>query len=264
MSEEESTELARRLLEQYAMSGQADRAASLAGTGEGNPLFIEELAASLAERSTQDADALPTSIRGIVGARLDALPPAERAVLLDAAVVGKVFWRGAVARLRSGSDDLSDVLGSLERRDLIRREAVSRIRGDHQFSFKHVLIMDVAYQTLPRAERRSRHAVIAEFLEEAMPELGDAAAPLAHHWREAGQLDRARDNLVAAAEQAGRGWAKERAVKLYQEALEIVPKSDPDLRRDILRRLAVATQATMHQFDVEQQRARSPESDGTS
>ena len=59
--------------------------------GEGNPLFIEELAASVAENATKEFAELPTTIRGIVSARLDALPPDERAVLLDAAVVGKVF-----------------------------------------------------------------------------------------------------------------------------------------------------------------------------
>ncbi len=256
LPEADATELARRLLAQHYVAAQADRAASLAGTGEGNPLFIEELAASLGERSTAEADELPTSIRGIVGARLDALPPAERAVLLDAAVVGKVFWRGAIARLRREADDLSRLLGSLEQRDLIRRDAVSRIQGEQQFSFKHALIHDVAYQTLPRSEKRSRHAAIAGFLEEATPELGDSAAALAHHWREGGDPNRALTYLLAAADQAGRGWAKDRAARLYQEALDLVPEENRALRRDILRRQVVASQAAVHVADVELLRAR--------
>jgi hypothetical protein len=125
---------------------------------EGNPLFIEELAASLAERP--DAGELPTSIRGIIAARLDALPTPERSLLLDASVVGRIFWDGAVEAMEPGREALA-LLGSLERRDLIRREAVSRLQGRHQFRFKHTLIKDVAYQRLTRAARRTRHELVA-------------------------------------------------------------------------------------------------------
>ena len=79
--EEDGTELARRLLEHHRFSAEQQRAAAIAATGEGNPLFIEELAASIADGASADLGELPTSIRGIVSSRLDALPPAERAVL---------------------------------------------------------------------------------------------------------------------------------------------------------------------------------------
>jgi class 3 adenylate cyclase len=256
LAETDAVELTRRLLVQHEVDGSVDRADVLATTAEGNPLFIEELAASLAERATDEAQELPTSIRGIVSARLDALPSAERAVLLDAAVAGKVFWRGALERLRPEVSNLSDLLGTLEHRDLIRRDAVSGIRGEQQFSFKHVLIRDVAYQTLPRSERRQRHAAIAAFLEQARPDLGDAAAPLAHHWREAGENERALQYVLAAAEQAGRGWAKERAADLYREALDLVPEANSGLRREIVRRLAVAEAAAWHVTDAERLRKR--------
>src|SRR5438093_12649317 len=108
--------------------------------GEGNPLFIEELAASVAEHAKATAAEMPTTIRAIVSARLDALPPGERAVLLDAAVVGKVFWRGALERMSAGQLELSRLLDSLEIRDLVRREPISRLRTDQQFRFKPVPI----------------------------------------------------------------------------------------------------------------------------
>jgi predicted ATPase len=253
-------ELTRRLLAQREVAGSDDQAELLATTAEGNPLFIEELTAGVAERTTGPAQELPTSIRGIISARLDALPPAERQVLLDAAVVGRVFWGGVLSRFQPERDDLSAVLGSLERRDLIRRAAVSRIRGEQQFTFKHVLIRDVAYQTLPRAERRQRHGTVARFLEEATPDLGDAAAALGHHWREAGEPQRAITYLMAAAEQAGRGWAKETALRLYREAMELVPKEDKELRRELVRRVAITTQAAWHVFDAQRLRARTDES----
>jgi class 3 adenylate cyclase len=255
----DAVELTRRHLAQREVAGSEDQAEVLATTAEGNPLFIEELAASMAERTTDPAQELPTSIRGIVSARLDALPPAERHVLLDAAVIGRVFWGGALSRLQPERDDLPAVLGSLERRDLIRRASVSRIRGEQQFAFKHVLIRDVAYQILPRAERRQRHGAVARFLEEVTPDLGDAAAVLGHHWLEAGEPERALTYLMASAEQAGRGWAKERALHLYREALELVPEENKELRRELVRRVAITAQAAWHVFDAEALRARSDE-----
>lgn len=244
LSDESGRELATQLL------GQLDRApaeaARVADTAEGNPLFIEELAASLAEESTASGD-LPTNIRALIAARLDSLPTEERAILVDASVVGRVFWRGALAEMAERAD-LSRLLGSLEARDLVNREAVSRIKGDQQFGFKHGLIHEVAYQTLPRAARRSRHAAVARFLE-ATTAVGQSHEALGHHWRAAGEDDRAIEHLTAAADQAGRGWAKQRAVMLYREALELLDAEDPR-RREIMLRLAVAVQAAYHIGDV--------------
>jgi predicted ATPase len=246
LTSQASLELTGLLLER--LGAPDPRAAHIADMSEGNPLFIEELAASVAERSTETAE-LPTSVRAIVAARLDALPAEERSVLLDASVVGRVFWREALARM-AARKDLSTVLGSLEERDLVRREVVSRIRGDQQFAFKHALIRDVAYQTLPRGARRERHAAVAGYLDEMTRAGGQANEALAHHWREAGEHDRAVDCLLVAAEQAGRGWAKERAVVLYRTALELIPRDDTSRRSAVMRRLAVATQAMYHVTDA--------------
>jgi class 3 adenylate cyclase/energy-coupling factor transporter ATP-binding protein EcfA2 len=247
LTDDASRELAELILERA--QAPDSQAAAVAETAEGNPLFIEELAAAFAERSAADGTDLPTSVRGIVAARLDALPAEERTVLLDASVVGRVFWRGALARM--GSEDLSEILGSLEQRGLIRREAVSRIQGDQQFAFKHGLIREVAYATLPRAARRGRHATVAEFLDATTGAVGQSNEAIAHHWREAGEQQRAVDCLIAAGDQAGRGWAKERAVALYRSALELLPADDEEGRRMVKRRLAVALQALYHIPDAE-------------
>jgi class 3 adenylate cyclase len=245
LSETSARELAERLL---SRAGEASKPAeAVARTAEGNPLFIEELVASLAERTTTDV--LPTNIRAIVSARLDGLPAEERSVLVDAAVVGRVFWRGALARMEE-RDALSALLGSLEERDLITREAISRIKGDQQFAFRHGLIRDVAYQTLPRAARRERHAAVAAYLDETTRAGGQSTEALAHHWREAGEENRAVDCLLVAAEQAGRGWAKDHAVALYRAALELIP-SDDTRRSAVMRRLAVALQALYHVPDAQ-------------
>ena len=233
---------ARELAEHLLGEGPVDRILEIA---EGNPLFIEELSASIAERGAEE---LPTNIRAIIAARLDALPDAERALLLDASVVGRVFWDGSLP-----GPDVPTLLGSLERRDFIRREPISRLQGQQQFRFKHILIRDIAYAQLTRPARRTRHEAVARFLEETTVETAAAADAIAHHWLEAGDTARAADFLVAAADDAARGWAKARAVELYTEAVALMPESDPR-RRDVQLRLAVAVQALFHIPDAERLR----------
>jgi class 3 adenylate cyclase len=246
LGEEDSRDLARELLQSHGESN-IDR---LAATAEGNPLFIEELAASVSEGATA-TDKLPTNVRAIVSARLDALPTTERSLILDASVVGRVFWRRVLESQGWESGSLSDALDSLEQRDFIRRDATSRVGGDQQYSFKHTMIRDVAYETLPRSKRRSRHAAVARFVEDDAGEL-DAVAPfLAHHWREAGDSDRALDYLLTAAERASRGWAKEEAVQFYDRALELVPADHRERRRRLMLARSVAAQAAVHIEDAE-------------
>ena len=248
-----SQELVAHLIEDPAL--RDERAQAVTESGEGNPLFLEELAAAVAERSADER--LPTSVRSIIAARLDSLPPEERGVLVDASVVGRVFWRGALMEI-AARDDLSRMLGSLEARDLVQREAVSRIKGDQQYAFKHGLIHEVAYGTLPRPARRSRHAAVARFLE-AATSVGQSHEALGHHWREAGENDRAAEQLIRAAEQAGRGWAKARALELYGEAFELVPEEDAERRRSIRMRQVVLSQALIHTVQRDVQRPPHPE-----
>ncbi|MDQ3894731.1 MAG: AAA family ATPase, partial [Actinomycetota bacterium] len=243
LAPEISRELVVRLLAQRTEASVAV-AERLSETAEGNPLFIEELAASFLERAASSDDQLPSTVKGIIAARLDALPPAERATILDAAVVGKVFWRGALAHL-GGDAGLAEILDSLEQRNLIRHEQSSRIEGEDQFSFRHMLIREVAYATLPKAVRRERHAAVARFLEQAAGDrAAESAASLAHHWEQAGDRGRAGDYLVKAAEQAERAWAKQAAASFYTRALEVLPEDDTARLRAIrLRRAAAMVQA---------------------
>ena len=233
--------------------GSGDQAEEVIRLAEGNPLFIEQLAASIGEMGP---GRLPTNVREIVAARLDALPREERSLLLDAAVVGKVFWLDAL-RTMSGGDDQLQLLEQLERRDLIRRETSSIIEGQQQFAFTHMLIRDVAYDLLPRADRMRRHALIAEFVGNTTGVSGEAIGALARHWRAAGDNDRAVEQLVRAAELAERGWAKDHAAALYREAFELVPAEDTARRNMVRRRLALASSASFHLADV--RRAGSPQ-----
>ena len=230
--------------------GADTKASHVAEVAEGNPLFIEQLAAVMSERGGEETGGLPTTIRGLVAARLDALPVDEREVILDASISGRLFWRGALERIARDPACLADALAALERRDLIRRDTVSRIEGDQQWSFKHVLIRDVAYDLQPRGRRRDGHRHVAEFIEASTPEVGEAGAALARHWRAAGELHHAVQHFVAAAEEAERGWAKDYAVTLYKEALDMTPPEEVDRVRFLRKRLAVAQMAMFHLGDV--------------
>jgi class 3 adenylate cyclase/tetratricopeptide (TPR) repeat protein len=213
-----------------------DRIVDVAG---GNALFIEELAVSLVE-GFGHADALPGTVRTAIAARIDLLPPHQRAVLLNASVIGTTFWRAILGSM-SSVPDLDDALAALEARDLVRRSPGSRVEGDVEFSFKHMLIREVSYATLPKAVRRDLHAAVARYIEGAAHDhLRDLAWLLAHHWREAGERRKAIDYLLLAAEHALEGWAKEEAIALFDDAVELASDLDPALATRIRLRRAMS------------------------
>lgn len=236
-------ELTRELLQGHTVAPAVlERISEVAG---GNPLFIEELSTSVAEGTTDPTHMLPTSVVSIISARLDALPQRERRLLMDASVIGRTFWHGVLAALDS-APGLDEALSSLEAREFIRRQLVSEIEGDETYSFRHASIREVAYNTLPRAERRERHAAVARLIEERLSgQPGALAEVLAHHWLAAGDSKRAIDYLLAAAEQADNSWAKQEAIALYTEVMSLLSDDDPRRRTVGLRR-AVAQQAMLH------------------
>jgi predicted ATPase len=229
---------AHALVAQLTSSIAGDAAGQIEATAGGNPLFIEELAAWVAEGG--DETALPNTVKAMIAARLDALPKEERSVLNDAAVVGKVFWRGVLAGLGTGGDALDAILDSLESRDVIRTETSSRVEGDREYAFRHILIRDVAYSTLTRGARRDRHQAVATFFEQKLPDTDSLAPILAYHWKEAGDPERAVAYLLSAAERAELGWANAEAVALYEEALSLIPRGEDDRRKAIGMRRSVA------------------------
>ncbi len=241
-------ELARRLLphapERESIVSRVQQAAG------GNPLVVEELTAWLSENEGSASDELPTNVKTMISARLDRLPKPERQVILCASVIGDVFWQGSLEALGTPRP-LPELLRALERRDLIRRMPESRIEGEQELSFKHGLIREVAYSTLPIAARRTRHASVARFIERVAGDRAAYATMLAHHWRHAGEGLRAADYMLIAAGQAGRGWAQREAVDLCNQALELIPDDDEIRRRRVRLRRAVALSSKFHgEYDV--------------
>jgi class 3 adenylate cyclase/tetratricopeptide (TPR) repeat protein len=219
LSEIASAAVVNRLLDAAPVSVDVDRLLEIAG---GNPLFIEELVATLPS-SGDRAAALPTTVREAIAWRIDALPTELRTVLLDASVMGRTFWRGVLAGMSDARvDRLDKALADLTSRGLVRPVPKSQVVGDSEFSFKHTLVQEVAYRTLTRAARRERHATVARHIEGALgANARDLAATLAHHWREAGEPLRAVEYLLVAARRAGESWAQASVKALYEEALEL-------------------------------------------
>jgi class 3 adenylate cyclase len=225
------TDDAHALAAQLTSSMAGDVAAQIEATAGGNPLFIEELSAWVGEGG--DRDVLPTTVKAMIAARLDALPKEERSVLNDAAVIGKVFWAGVLGGLGTGGDQLDLALESLESRGLIRTSKSSRVEGDREYAFRHILIRDVAYGTITKSARKDRHRAVAAFFEQTTPDRDSLAAILAYHWKEAGDHERAVGYLLLAAERAVHAWADAEAVALYEEALSLIPKDEEARRRTI-------------------------------
>jgi class 3 adenylate cyclase/tetratricopeptide (TPR) repeat protein len=210
-----------------AMGEQRFDIGRVVDTAGGNPLFLEELAASLVELGASED--LPVTVREAIAARIDALPSDARTALLCAAVVGKTFWRGVVDAV-GDIHEIDETLAVLEARDFIRRDPSSQLAGDTQFTFKHMLIREVAYSTVPRAMRRERHATVARYVEETLASAAETLPTiLAHHWREAGEPARAIPYLLAAADTARRSWAQDAVIDLYSTAIELA--DNDELRR---------------------------------
>jgi len=219
---------------------------------EGNPFFLEEIVRRLIDegalvqegdrwRATEAARgvALPDTIHGLLAARIDALPREEKRALQEAAVVGKVFWEEPVARSLPEGEVSSALLG-LERKGLIFVRPTSTIAGQVEFAFKHALVRDVAYASLPLARRARAHAEHAAWIEQlAGDRVEEFAERLAHHYatavaEEAADLAWATDPvareavtarasaaLLLAGNVARRRFAIDTAVDLHQQALTL-------------------------------------------
>ncbi len=231
----------------------AEQQAVLLARAGGNPLYAEQYVQMLAERGAGPELPVPDSVQAIIGARLDLLAPADKRLLYDAAVVGKVFWPGAVAALggTTGGRELDECLHRLERKQFVRRERRSSVAGQTQYAFAHVLVRDVAYGQVPRAARAGRHLHAAGWIE-SLGRPDDHAEMLAHHYlcalglaRAANQdardlAPRARPALEGAGDRALALNAFAAAAGFYRVALGLWPQDAEERRAGLLFRLALA------------------------
>jgi len=211
----------------------------------GNPLFLEEIIRGLAEQgvlrregdtwvATGDVNrwAIPGTLRGVLAARIDGLPPEAKRALQRASVVGRFFTLRALQALTESDEELERALAQLLRADLIRESGRD---PERRYIFKHALVQDAAYGSILTERRKDLHATVARHLETALGELGDEhAAVLAHHWHQAEEWERALHHTRRAAARALALYARPEAAALHWQALELLARlSASDARRSI-------------------------------
>ncbi|MFL6221462.1 MAG: ATP-binding protein, partial [Actinomycetes bacterium] len=241
----------------------------------GNPLYAEEFARLLADQGLVGGNQaegqagnrvtaipeipVPETVHGLIAARLDALAPEVRAMVQDAAVVGRVFWPGAVAAMNgSGPEAVEAGLAELERKQLVQRARTSSVQHQDEYVFWHALVRDVAYAQIPRAGRARRHQVVAEWVEQVAGErVGDLAEVVAHHYGQALTYARAarepQDRIDALIEPTQRFLvlAGDRTINLdldrarayYRQAVELGQPRDPERPHLLVRTGRVAFQS---------------------
>ncbi|HEX8025400.1 MAG TPA: adenylate/guanylate cyclase domain-containing protein [Candidatus Limnocylindrales bacterium] len=234
---------------------------------EGIPLYaIETIRMLLADgRVVVEADgvltprgnlselAVPETLTALIAARLDTLEPADRALALDAAVLGQSFTVGGLAAVTGLSPaEMEPRLRSLVRRELLTSVADPRSPERGQYAFVQALIREVAYNTLSKKDRKTRHLAAARWFEslgesELVGALAGhylAAKSLASEGAEADALAaQARIALKAAGERAESLGASRQALAFFEQALEVT--TDPAEEADVHRRAgAAATQAS--------------------
>jgi class 3 adenylate cyclase len=189
---------------------------------EGNPFYIEELVQMLIDQGviatgatgwtlqaeTLPATRLPATLTGVLQARLDGLPAAERLALQQASVIGPVFWDRALAALDAQA---AAALPELVRRELVLARPGSAVDGFAEYAFKHHLLHQVAYGTVLKRARRELHGRLATWLtseaEHGGVRAGDVLALIAHHFEAAGDDARAAEFHARAAVHAAERFA---------------------------------------------------------
>jgi class 3 adenylate cyclase/tetratricopeptide (TPR) repeat protein len=231
LSDEETARLLRELLGAVL---PAETQVELIARAGGNPLYAEEFARMLRERGL--VGELPETVQGLIAARLDLLEPDQKSLLQDAAVIGRRFWTGALGALAERGE-LEVGLHSLERKEFVRRERESSVAEDREYAFRHLLVRDVAYGQIPRADRAEKHLCAAVWIEQ-LGRREDHAEMLAHHYLRALELtgatggsveafaDDAREALADAGERALALNAYEAAARFFRAALELVGADD--------------------------------------
>jgi class 3 adenylate cyclase len=266
LSPRETTRLITGLLEVVALPPEVQDV--VLERASGNPLFAEEFTRLLIDRELLEPVAgglrlkkgaqipLPDSMQALIGARLDQLPLEHKAMLADAAVVGRSFWSGVVEALGGGdSATVAAGMQALAKRRLVRRTRTSSFEGESEYMFWHGTARDVAYQQLPRAARASKHAVVGGWIEaKAGDRAADMAELLAHHYATALEFARASRAVELAATVLDPSvrflsLAGDRAMGLdvaaaerhYGRALQIVP-AQAERRPSLLARWSEALQ----------------------
>ena len=239
------------------------------GGAEGNPFYAEELIKMLIEdgviivgEETWQVEAhrlaqvdVPSTLAGVLQARLDSLPTHERNVLQQASVVGRLFWDSLVAHIQAETDGdpqlLPLTLTSLRSRELIYRREESAFVDAVEYLFKHDVLREVTYESVLKRLRNIYHGMAADWLiSHSGDRIGEHSGLIAEHLLMAGRQDKAYHYFNQAGETALASYANPEAEGHFRQALELSP---PDaLRADLLSALGEALYRQGHAEEANQ------------
>ena len=208
---------------------------------EGNPFYIEELIKALIddgvirkgdEEWTIDMSQfsemrIPQTLTGLLQSRLDAIDPAQRALMQRASVVGRVFWESAATYL-SQQDGVQtattvDLLEGLREREMVLKREDSNFEGTAEYVFRHAILRDVTYESIVPQQRRGYHRLVAEWLAAvAGDRIDEYTSLVAEHYQAAGELALAADQFLQAGERISRLGTVEEALKILQRGMRLV------------------------------------------
>ena len=241
LSESESEELVTNLVGKVPVGERTRR--QIVEAAEGNPLFVEEMLAMVAEDGGGlEMTEVPPTVQALLAARLDRLQPRERQVVQRASVEGKVFHRGAVAELtpEDARPDVSAHLLALVRKELIRPDERD-MPGEDAFRFRHLLIRDTAYQSLPKDERAFLHERFASWLERVTADRAQEYEEILGYHLEQAYCLRAELGPV---DGAGRELGRRAAGRLAAAGRRALDRNDIPAARNLLDRAARVLERT--------------------
>jgi class 3 adenylate cyclase/tetratricopeptide (TPR) repeat protein len=236
LPEKDAVRMAEQLLSTPRLSGQLR--SLILTKAEGNPFFVEEVIRSLIEQGalvradagrkwavTQiiDTVAVPDGLKGLLMARLDRLPDETRWVAQQASVIGRVIPDHVLRELVGNSPTLDADLAQLEREGIIRE--LSR-EPEVEYTFKHALTQQAAYQSLLMRRRRELHLRVGEVMEVLNADrLGGVQAVLGEHFFRGGAWDKASAYYLTAGDAAAHLPAELEARRSYTRALEALDRA---------------------------------------
>ena len=209
---------------------------------QGNPFFMEEIVRALVEQGVLVRNGatrltkplteihVPPTVHGILASRIDALSASEKGLLQTLAVIGKDFPLNLVRHLTAGPDDrLEPMLKGLQAGEFIYEQAAL---GETEYTFKHALTQEVAYNSVLMERRRLLHERTGEAIEALFKErIDDHLAELAHHYSRSANTRKAVEYLFRAGSQAAARFAFSEAVTRLSSALEFLKHLPDDAER---------------------------------
>ena len=235
----------------------------IVNNAEGNPFYAEELVKILIEEGIivktepkwfVHAERIgevhiPATLTGVIQARLDRLSPQDKVVIQQASVIGRTFWDDSVSYVYGGADKglgnaaVAESLTTLQDRELIFPQPLSRFAGTVERSFKHALLRDIAYETVLKRLRREYHRLAANWLiENSGDRLDESAGLIAHHYSEAGLGQHAVPYWLKAGKQALQRSANVEAINHLNNglaSLESLPDTLERIQQEITLQIAL-------------------------